>query len=85
VPARRGTTFAGTQVSMASGDNLAKDTAAAIVARYPAGARTNAYYDPDDVGTAVLDNETAVTGYSGLGRGALLVLAAVGMKIGSRL
>ncbi len=79
-----GTQFVGTRVSRANVDHLAEDPAAAIVARYPPGGRIDVYYDPDDASTAVLNNEVAGTGFSGLGLGALFVLAAVGLKIGSR-
>ena len=79
-----GKQFVGTRVSTADIDHLIEGEAATIVVRYPAGTETDVYYDPDDAGLAVLENDMPGTGYRAMGLGALLVVVSIGMQIGSR-
>lgn len=79
-----GAEYVGTRVSMADIDFPVEDSAAAIVARYPAGAPVDVFYDPADASASLLEHEAAGTGLQALGFGLLLVLVGGGLKIASR-
>ena len=71
-------------MSTADIDHLVEGEAAEIVIRYLDGTETDPHYDPADARTATLDSGIAGSGYRVMGLGALLVLVAVGMKVGFR-
>ena len=55
--------------------------AEAIVERYPVGEPVPVYYDPERPESAGLDNAVSATSYSPLGLGAVLLVAAAGMRL----